>query len=546
MLPASGTPFEPTSTARLDEIMYELQQFAPHVRAAHSAALQQADSFDALAARLRAAMSIPLPRVWSPVEGSASQCEPKKPEHTHDFCSGRVGGGASVVDDAAAVAAAVETSHQLRSCVAAPLERWLDALDVASARLDSVERARLGLDAARREAEERFAQDEQRAHAAFAALRDPTAAAAAVAAMAPAVDQSSSSSSQYGRGIFGRHRHRGQHGLFGGGGGHHLGGLFSGHDNTTIPAHAAVAAIAPTVTPASAAVGTASARGALFIEQARAAEVEEASLRRAQLQRALAAVRASYEEQEGLAFAMLRGLAIDSARLKAYYAATLLAVMHGCQRLALALGPAKLPLPGYERGRGASGEEAAYGRIGGVEADVLSASPLAKELARGRLPPSELEAGAGVGGGAATRGAWPVVVRRAVATPMAVGADSELEARAAFGGGAATTTAAAAASPPAAATPAPLTAAATTTTSTPMTTTTAAATTTPASREASALLTMTTKRPAAAMMQQPALAEEQEEEFQSAREGVGSRRSSYASGMGGDAPAMAAIRAELA
>jgi hypothetical protein len=588
LLPSSGAPFLPTSTARLDATAQELGTFASSVRCAHLAALSQADSLNALAARLRAAMAVPLPRVWAPVDGSPSMTEPKAPQATHDFCSGRVGGGSSVVDEAAALAAAAEASHQLRACVAGPLERWLDALDVASARLESVERARLGLDAARREAEERFAQDEVRAHQAFAALRDPTAAAAAAGggggggggggafgAEPPA------SSSQYGSGLFGGRRRR-QGGLFGGGGIGGIGnngGLFSSaHDTNTI-------------TPASAAVGPASARGALFVEQARAAELEEASLRRAQLDRALAAVRASYEEQEGLAFAMLRGLAVDSARLKSYYAAALLTAMHACQRLALALGPAKLPLPGFDDGESAGGgtgvgaaepppsSSSSYGRIGGVEAQVLEAAPLARELARGRLPPSELEAGGGGRAAAAAGAAWPVVVRRAVATPMAVGADSALEAREPFGGGGGIAVEAAALPPfgggggsfAAGGAPPPLTAAtggAATTVSTTATT--------PASAAGAALLasavagmgTTTTKRPAAAMVappplkqqqqqQQPLprLAEEQqqqhheEEEFMSATGGARSRQSSFSSATGApitEGPATGAMRAALA
>jgi hypothetical protein len=429
VLPSSGVAFEPTSTARLDETMRELGAFSPHVRSAMETAHEHATAVEALAARLRAQMAVPLPRVWAPVDGSPSQCEPKSPGATHDYPSGRVGGG--TVDDAAFVAAAEEAVRQLRVNVAGPLERWLDALDVAAARLESVERARLGFDAARREADERFAADERRAHLAFAALRDPTAAAAAVAATTGGgLGFEEASSDQYGRGLLGRRRRGG-------------GGLFtSSHAN---PAAGAAALFGSGGLAgggaASSAVAPVSARGALFVETAQAAELEETALRRAQHERALQAIRASYEEQERLAFEMLSGLARDTARLKSYYCASLLSAMHGCQRLALSLGAAKVPLPGFAPPGGAAASSADYGRIGSIEKDVLAASPLARELAQGRLPPTAAEAGAGVPAqapstaagvtaAAAPTAAWPVVVRRAVATPMAVGADTTLEARA--------------------------------------------------------------------------------------------------------------------
>jgi hypothetical protein len=450
-LPASGVAFEPTSTARLDETMRELVAFSPHVRAAMAAALEHAAALEAAAARLRAQMAVPLPRVWAPVDGSPSQCEPRSPRATHDYPSGRVGGGS--VDDAALAAAADAAGRQLRHAVAGPLERWLDALDVASARLESVERARLGLDAARREAEARFAEDERRAHAAFAALRDPTAATAAAGMAAEPGGGGAAGGGgggrffgaatdvvpeQYGRGLLGRRRrHDGSSDL--GPGGAAAAALFGGGSGAAAGSGgAAAAAVGPSA---------ASARGALFLEQARTAELEEAALRRAQHERALQAIRASYEEQERLAFEMLSGLARDSARLKAYYLCSLLSAMVGCQRLALALGPAKLPLPGSsaapsagaDGGAGAAAASDAYGRIGSVERDVLAASPLARELARGVLPPTRAEAVAGGGGrapapsfGAPAAAAAPlrVVVRRAVATPMAVGADTTLEGRA--------------------------------------------------------------------------------------------------------------------
>jgi len=433
-LPSSGVAFEPTSTARLEETMRELSEFAPHVKTARDGALAHAAALEAHAARLHAAMSVPLPRVWSPVAGSPSQCEPGKPAQTHDYTSGRVGGG--TVDERAFAAAAAEVPRQLRVAVAAPLERWLDALDVAAARLRSVERARLGLDGARRQAEEAFARDEAKAHAAFAALRDPTAAAVGAsgggggdsglgAGVFGGGAAAAAGDSQYGRGFFGRRRARRAHGAGGGGGG--ALDLFSGSG-------ASASAV-------SAAVGPSSLRGALFVEQARAAELEEAALRRAQHERALGAIRASFEEQERLAFEMLGGLARDTARLKTYLAAALLAAMHGSQRLALSLGAAKLPLPGGggpAPGGGGGGVAAEYGRIGPVDDELLAASPLARELARGRLPPSAAEAEVGAAGAATAGGAapgaarrpWPVVVRRAVATPMAVGADTMLQGRA--------------------------------------------------------------------------------------------------------------------
>ncbi|GLC49046.1 hypothetical protein PLESTB_000176600 [Pleodorina starrii] len=322
--------FKPTPNLRNPAMLAEAEDFATHMTTFKTNVRRYQAHLQAFLRCLPVVARGNLPRVWERVPGGL--CEPLRPNVSHAFPT-RVGGE---FDEGLLHDARDMLDAQLSQDIIKPIDRWLESLQVVKSRMRKLEGLRLDVDARRRRVHRRYMRALER------------------------MERREANRAEGGRG-----RHRRSRSVGGG----------DAEDTSSTSSSSAEEEDYEL-----------SYGGAAGEDDLRAIRGKEDFVRSSlYYQRKLAAVQATYREQEELVWEHLAGLVRDAAWLKAFVAGTLLTVKDTLQASAVALGHCKLPLPAFPRFN-AGGEYGAIGDPAPLIADVpdsikTAAGPVASPLA---------------------------------------------------------------------------------------------------------------------------------------------------------------------